>query len=100
MTKPKTEQATKRPWALKQHANGDINIITDAETMGVSVELAVMFGRHEEAQANARLIVRAVNNFDELLRLCKWTLKVLDSEKWDTSLQAELREAIIKAKEE
>lgn len=30
----------------------------------------------------------------ELLRLCKWTLAVLDGEKWDTSLQKELREAI------
>lgn len=33
---------------------------------------------------------------DELLHLCKWTLSVLDSEKWDTSLQAELRLAIKK----
>ena len=48
----------------------------------------------------AESIVRAVNRdhvFEELVHLCKWTLAVLDEEKWNTSLQAELRIALSKA---
>ena len=53
-----------------------------------------------KARANAALIVKCVNRdhvFEELVHLCKWTLAVLDEEKWNTSLQAELRIALSKA---
>lgn len=84
--KPVTELATPRPW---RNFNRDIETENGAP-VGSTYGLT-----DAEEEANACLIVKAVNEYDNLMHLCKWSLACMKNH--DTSLKKALQQAISKA---
>lgn len=62
----KTDNATARLWDLERRENGDIWITTETRKVVATVDC---HGIHRDGlgEANARLILQAVNNFDDML---------------------------------
>lgn len=87
------DQATPRPW--KVGFKSKFTDQTRIETADGKCSLANVWGGSHEA--NARLIVTAVNEYDNLIHLCKWALACMKDH--DTSLKETLKQAIAKAGE-
>lgn len=68
-------KATPRPWSLGENANGS-PLILGANLRGICPVIS-SHGLNER-QANAELIVRAVNCHDELVEACEFALMQTD----------------------
>ena len=99
-------EATPRPWKLKTEQDQDfITRTVVGPNLGAGTEVAIITtGSYEDRMesANAKLIVRAVNNHDALLEACKEMrgaaaamMRVIDSLAAVEMLEAELKAAAI-----
>jgi hypothetical protein len=70
--KPSQDTGTKRPWSYRSEKDNRTIII------GANKIIAEVVG-YDESEANARLIVKAVNCHDELVEACQKTLNWLNS---------------------
>lgn len=75
-TTNKTDGATARPWIIADYPEKAQKKIATPDGLGI----ALVFGdTEEEVNANAELIVKAVNAYDDLLEACKELLLAIDS---------------------
>jgi hypothetical protein len=75
------DKATPRPWKFEKHFDGNYfgNILAQyPEGTWRTITVQLKYGTPEENQANASLIVKAVNSHDALLEACKEALKDLE----------------------
>ena len=93
--KMKTDNATPRPWGIGLTVNGSKRIM--AEHWPVADIAIDRTSFQKEHEANAELIVRAVNAHDELVKACKGLLKLAYKATNDDSWIEIAEQAIAKA---
>ena len=75
-------EATKRPWEAVERQDGTFDIWTKASKISYTILVATVRrsakGLQEQVRADARLIVTAVNNFEEAIGACKSALRALE----------------------
>ena len=73
----KSEKATARPWKMNVTKLGHIISVSPENDISKHC-FAPMIAERDEDLANAELIVKAVNNFDQLLEACKEVKDLFD----------------------
>ena len=72
------DKATPRPWALKEHGYGASYLVIEGPDQAPVCGLWIAEAVAAQQRANARLIVKAVNEREELIGALRRVLKYFD----------------------